>query len=152
MTDLLVVSGSRGDHSLVDPATLEVVGTLPASRGRFTDIALDTGSDRLLTLGADNEIRLYDIAARLQLGVGLRFSPTIPSNNRSLRGLGLRPDGRQAAFDTPGGIAVWDLDPDHWMQAACELASRNLTREEWDTYIRASAAYHATCPQFPADT
>ena len=66
------------------------------------------------------------------------------------RGLALRPDGRQAAFAIPGGIAIWDLDPDHWVTAACELASRNLTHEEWEAYIGDSAEYHATCPEFPA--
>ena len=141
---------ARGDHYLLDPDTLEVVGTLPASRGWFTDLALDAGEDRLLTIGADDEIRLYDLGARVQLGVGLPFGSAVPTNNHDQRGLSLRPDGRQAAFAIPGGIAIWDLDPDHWVTAACQLASRNLTHEEWDTYIGDLADYHATCPEFPA--
>ena len=142
---------SGGDHSLLDPDTLEIVGKLPASRSWFTDLALDAGEDRLLTIGADDEIRLYDLAARLQLGVDLPFDAAAAPADRFNRGLALRPDGRQAAFAVPGGIAIWDLDPDHWVTAACELASRNLTREEWEAYVGASDEYHATCPQFPVD-
>lgn len=44
---------------------------------------------------------------------------------------------------------MWDLDPEHWIAAACTPASRNLTQEEWDTYIGKLAPYHRTCPQFP---
>ena len=115
-------------------------------------MTLDAGEHRLLTIGADNEIRLYDLGARMQLGVGLPFSASVPTQSRNQRGLALRPDGRQAAFAVPGGIAIWDLDPDSWVAAACELASRNLTREEWKTYVGTPAEYHATCPQFPVDS
>ncbi|MEO8265487.1 MAG: BTAD domain-containing putative transcriptional regulator [Ilumatobacteraceae bacterium] len=151
-SDVLVFSASRGDHYLLDPDTLRTVGTLPASRGGFTDLALDAGENRLLTIGADDEIRLYDLGARVQLGVGLPFSVSVPFYFGDHRGLALRPDGRQAAFAIPGGIAIWDLDPDSWVIAACELANRNLTREEWESYIGAPAEYHATCPQFPIDS
>jgi WD40 repeat protein len=148
---VLVLSTTRGDHYLLDPDTLQVTGSLPATRGFFTDLALDAGEHRLLALGADNELRLYDLDARLQLGVGLSFSAAVPSDTVGKRGLALRPDGHQAAFVVPGGIAIWDLDPGHWVTAACELASRNLTREEWKTYLGASFEYRATCPQFPVD-
>ena len=46
------------------------------------------------------------------------------------------------------GIAIWDLDPEHWVTAACDLAGRNLTKEESDKYIGDLAAYHTTCPGF----
>ena len=62
---VVVVSGSGGDHYLLDPDTLQIVGTLPASHGFLTDLALDASENRLLTIGADNEIRLYDLDARL---------------------------------------------------------------------------------------
>ena len=149
-SDLIVVTTDRGDHYLLDPDTLAVVGTLPASRGWFLDMALDAGEDRLLTIGGDDEIRLYDLGARVQLGVGFPFGSALFINNYEQHGLSLRPDGRQAAIAIPGGIAIWDLDPDHWVTAACQLASRNLTHEEWDTYIGDLAEYHATCPEFPA--
>jgi hypothetical protein len=150
-SDAIVLSASVGDHYVLDPDTLETVGTLPASRGGFTDLALDRDGNRLLTIGADDEVRLYDVGARLQLGVGLPFSATVPFYFGDQRGLALRPDGREAAFVVPGGIAVWDLDPESWVAAACELASRNLTRDEWATYFGDPAGYRATCPQFPID-
>jgi hypothetical protein len=38
---------------------------------------------------------------------------TIGSGRMALRG-----DGMEAAVDTDQGIVSWDLDPDHWVDAA----------------------------------
>ena len=38
-----------------------------------------------------------------------------------------------------------------WRAAACAVAGRNLTRDEWATYLGDIATYRATCPQFPID-
>jgi len=47
-----------------------------------------------------------------------------------------------------GRAVVWDLDVDHWEDAACRLAGRNLTRDEWARYLPGQP-YRATCPQNP---
>lgn len=45
-------------------------------------------------------------------------------------------DGRSVAIPAfDGTIAVWDLDPDHWLDAACDVVARDLTPEEWDQYL-----------------
>jgi len=46
---------------------------------------------------------------------------------------------------TPDGVAVWDLNPSDWEQAACRVAGRNLTSTEWDTYLSQLEPYHKTC-------
>ena len=48
-------------------------------------------------------------------------------------------------------VQIWDLDPSRWETAACEVAGRNLTREEWETHIGDLASYRATCPELPLD-
>ena len=44
------------------------------------------------------------------------------------------------------GAQLWDLDPEHWVTAACRMAGRNLTEQEWDSYIGDLATYGETCP------
>jgi hypothetical protein len=61
----------------------------------------------------------------------------------------IRPDGRQMALATDEGVQLWDLDPAAWREAACRLAGRNLTREEWERYLPNGEPYHVTCPQWP---
>ena len=46
------------------------------------------------------------------------------------------------------------LEPDtfdlaSWQARACQRANRNLTQEEWRTYIDPDVAYVPTCPDLP---
>ena len=108
-----------------------------------------------MVLGNDETLRFYDIATRTQLGdaIDLAYGDELHDNavnvDDDCAGAVLRGDGLQAAADTGQGIVVWDLDPAHWVEAACQLASRNLTRAEWDQYIGDLAPYHRTCPTHP---
>ena len=55
------------------------------------------------------------------------------------------PDGASVAVPSyDGTTAVWDLDPQHWLDAACDLVGRNLTRDEWDQYL-GRFDYRQTC-------
>jgi WD40 repeat protein len=39
----------------------------------------------------------------------------------------------------------WSMNVDNWVKAACGIVGRDLTQEEWETYIGAGVPYHATC-------
>ncbi len=59
------------------------------------------------------------------------------------------PDGRAVAIPAfDGTIAVWDLDPGRWLEAACSLVARDLTRAEWEQYL-GGLAYRSTCDRSP---
>ena len=40
---------------------------------------------------------------------------------------------------------LWDLDPDRLMEQACNLANRNLSRQEWRELIGADVSHRDTC-------
>jgi hypothetical protein len=66
-------------------------------------------------------------------------------------------DGRRLAIGgEPGAgehaIQIWDLDPGDWVEAACRLAGRNLTRAERASHIGDLVPYRATCPDLPLET
>ncbi len=46
-------------------------------------------------------------------------------------------------------LSIWDLSVSGWIRRACDLAGRNLTRQEWSEYVGAEP-YQRTCPNFPA--
>jgi WD40 repeat protein len=139
----LVTVTSDGQVLELAPDTLEPVGApFPGINGAATEVAFSDDGRRLLVLGYDRSLRVYDVETRNQLGdaipVGVSFA-----------GAALRGDGLEATVATDQGIAVWDLDPDHWVDAACQLAGRNLTRAESDQYIGGLGTYRRTCPAFP---
>jgi hypothetical protein len=39
---------------------------------------------------------------------------------------------------------LWNLDPSSWRTAACSIAGRELTDEEWDRYLP-GRQYRALC-------
>jgi WD40 repeat protein len=56
------------------------------------------------------------------------------------------PDGNTlVTAGTSGSVLVWDLRIDSWRTAACQLAGRNLTRDEWSRYLP-DEDYRTTCP------
>jgi WD40 repeat protein len=54
-------------------------------------------------------------------------------------------DGTKLVIGTEGVAVLVDLNPRHWVDIACRLAGRNLTRAEWDQYFP-GREYHRTCP------
>jgi WD40 repeat protein len=55
------------------------------------------------------------------------------------------PDGRTLATPGFGGATViWSLDADSWSRAACAIAGRDLTDEEWQRYLPGRAK-HQVC-------
>ena len=144
---VVIASTDDGQVFEVDPITLEPIGLpFPATNGTISGLALDETGRILMVSGNDEMVRFYDVASRTQLG------DPIDTDVWGGVGTALRRDGQQAAMITSQGIVVWDLDPDHWVEAACQLAGRNLTVAEWDQYIGDLARYGTTCPAYPADT
>ncbi len=55
--------------------------------------------------------------------------------------------------DGPSAIrtVTWSMKPSDWERAACTIAGRDLTTDEWNQYVGASVPYHRTCtPLLPA--
>jgi DNA-binding SARP family transcriptional activator/WD40 repeat protein len=138
--NVVVANTADGQLLVIDPDSLEPIGgPLPPITGPADAMALSDDGRRLAVLGADQMLRLYDVPSRTQLGdeipVGLEGGA-----------VAVRDDGLEAVVTTDRGLVRWDLNPDHWVEAGCRLAGRNLTGAEWDQYLGDLAAYRRTCP------
>jgi hypothetical protein len=104
----------------------------------------------MIATNSDHSVILYDVASGARIGAPIRIA------DDESNWIALSLDGRRLAV---GGEAdkghnatqIWDLEPEAWVAAACRLAGRNLTPEEWSTHIGALAAYGPTCPGLPPD-
>jgi WD40 repeat protein len=139
-----VVAATADGHVVeLDAVTLEPTGApFPGTNGAVGTLAIDDSGTRLLVRAHDDSLRFYDIPTRTQLGEPI--DTDVGFANAALRG-----DGLAAAAVTGQGITIYDLDPAHWVEAACELAGRNMTPEEWDRYIGDLEDYRPTCPDDP---
>jgi hypothetical protein len=45
--------------------------------------------------------------------------------------------------DGPG--RMYSLEPRHWLEYACRVTGRDLTQDEWSSYL-GERAYERTCP------
>jgi hypothetical protein len=83
--------------------------------------------------------QLWDTATLEPIGTPL----TMPSND--LWHVVPSGDGNEALLGSLQGNAfVWHLDPAQWEAAACRVASRTLSQNEWAKYL-GNLAYHPPC-------
>jgi WD40 repeat protein len=155
---LLAAGGGSGIVRLWNVETLRpAVPPLTGHSGFATGAAFDPTARFLATTTIFGATRLWDPGSGLQYGGELVPSDRPPSQQVFLGDfpfLPLRnafsPDGRFLAvggFDTLA--MLWDVDVRTWRGRACQIAGRNLTGEEWKTYLPAGTPYRPTCPQWP---
>jgi WD40 repeat protein len=136
-TGSLIAAGGSASHqaTLWDVNTRKLVGRLP--HPTIVTSVTFAGSNTL-TSSAQGTVRLWDVASRHQIGLAL---PGPPAFGR----VGFDPKGNQlvAVYDNGTGL-VWDVDPDHWKQRACSVASRSLSREEWEELLP-ERSYQPAC-------
>jgi WD40 repeat protein len=143
---VLVASSRNGTIGVYDPKTLVETASLPGARGFVAELRFSDDGNTLLAASDDGTVSIYDIPTHTRLGDPMTIGLVGDNSHVDLRG-----DGKQAAVtrsDATGAVLL-DLDPDHWVTAACALAGRSLARDEWTTYIGDLGSYRATCPEFP---
>jgi WD40 repeat protein len=107
------------------------------------NVAFSPDGKRLAAVDLDSSIFLWDVALRRPIVSGLK--------------------GREGAialsFDSTGnflvtaddqGLLLWDLRFESWRKLACATVRRNLTADEWETYLK-KEPYRETCPDLPQD-
>lgn len=139
--DDLVAGGLDGRLSFLDGASLDPVAPPREAAAGFVIDLLAVGP-LLASLGSDGDVRLWDVRTWQPVG--------LPLTEEHYWGF---LSGR------PGELAVWfegaeegdgrirriPLDPAAWVQRACTLVSRQLTRDEWDL-IHPRQEWRETCP------
>jgi hypothetical protein len=93
----------------------------------------------LAARGSDGQVRLVDVLARAQLGESMSVTDGV------LQTVALHPKGRSLVLGGPQQVVRWDLRPAQWRRAACGLAGRSLTRDEWAAHVGDLATYRRTC-------
>jgi hypothetical protein len=105
---------------------------------------LDEPHLRLAATGSE-VVKVFDLASARQLGRDLPFGG---GANR----VEFSADGAMLSVPTTDRVTLWNFDTDTWADIACEMAGRNLTRDEWEQLGPRTIEYRASCDQFPIET
>lgn len=135
--DLIALEDNRIGRYTTEP--IARVGTIAGAAGGLHAPSLSRDASTLLVMAADGTALLYDAPSGTRIGDPLR------TDDRTVGVAVLRPDGREMAVSMPDGVMLWDLDPEHQFEYACKLAGRDLTEDEWRTYLADLGEPQSTC-------
>jgi WD40 repeat protein/class 3 adenylate cyclase/tRNA A-37 threonylcarbamoyl transferase component Bud32 len=126
---LLAVTSQVGHTQLWDVASRRHAGgRLTGHEGGVLGSDFSPDGRMLATSGGDGTVILWDVASRRALG-------TLPGPISHVTAR-FTPDSRHLFVLRDSGDAErWEVDPDVWSQHACRVASRELTRAEWDEFV-----------------
>ena len=141
--DLILRWGSSERVATLDPETLESLPG-PPSAVAVKNLGLSRDGSTLLGTG-ERDVSLTAMDGRGSLGTlhvgdgglgGHFFSSAVLVDD----------DSRVLIASEQGGLFLWDPDPDTATRAACRMAGRGLTDEEWQTYLPDREPFEV-CPQ-----
>jgi WD40 repeat protein len=147
------INSSLQDHAIIlwDIKTGQRIGQpLNGNSGVVKSIKFSPDGKTLVSGYENGTIILWGVETGLRIGQPL-ISPTgdvnhiaFSSNGKILATLGRK----DLKVDV---ITLWDMDPESWIQKACQLAGKNFTRSEWAQFFP-DEGYRKTCPQWPLDS
>ncbi|GAA1061061.1 hypothetical protein GCM10009573_24880 [Agromyces bracchium] len=128
-----------------DADTFERIGSLPSGTGGLDAVSVSGDGRTLAAYDMNETVSVYDLVGGIRLG-----DPIPAAGEWNFPGQGtfsgvIRADGEELAVNIATGIALWDLRAPSHADAACRMAGRDLTRDEWRAYLSGFGPYRSTC-------
>jgi WD40 repeat protein len=139
----MVATGTAaGTVDLYNPATgQQTAPSLIAASAPITSLAFEPGGRRFVTAGyREGAVKLWFTPTLQQEGPALRTDAGAAAATAfAARGQGL------VTVEDGGQAFAWPTATADWARRACQIAGRNLTRQEWVRLV-ALPRYRAVCP------
>jgi WD40 repeat protein len=137
---LLAWGGRNSDISVWEVGSDRPPRTFSKHRSFVRSLAFSPDSRTLASGSNDRRIVLWDVASGEAKGLPLAASASVSA-------VAFGPDGKTLVSGTYGGpLTLWYIGLDTLRVGACDVAGRNLTREEWQRYF-GDEPYRLSCAQ-----
>ena len=134
-----------GYLSVWDVATAKPrTGVLTALNALVTGLALSSDGARVYATATDLRLRVWDVASGDQLGGDALIFAEHP-----LGMMLVPPAGTVLVTGDGARLESIDTNPDRAADRACRALGRDLSRDEWETYLP-DDDYRRTCSELPA--
>lgn len=135
---VIVTSGADRTVKLWDARSGVPITTLPGHTAPVHVVAFSRDGRTLASAGEDRTIIVWDLATR-------QPTATLTGHSSPIKGLAFTFDGNLISGEDDGRIIRWSLQPDPAVTRLCADIARDLTRQEWATYV-SPLPYQPACP------
>ena len=139
------LASASEDNTVIlwDVDSRKPLATLEGHKNTVYGVAFSPDGKWLASASVDRTVILWDVDSRKPLA-------TLEGHKNAVFGVAFSPDGKRlASASEDKTVILWDLDPEHLEAEVCHTANRNLTCEEWRSYIGADKPYRKTCELLP---
>ena len=138
----VAVGSDDGEVLLLDGRTGRVVrGPVPGTGTPVMSLAYGGHGPALVSGELAGSVTLWDGRTGTRMG-----TVTVDPDGDGVMPR-LLPDGRTVLIvSMDGQVFRWDLQRDHWIDAGCRIAARDLTRSEWRNAF-GDRPFERTCPR-----
>ena len=142
---MLAAGGAGGGVRLWDIANQRWASAWTVPRDIVLSLAFSRDGGTLAVGARYGYLGLWDVDTGQPVG-------TFPGLSLEVSSVAFSPDARRIASANGSNTAsLWNADAQDWAARACQLANRNLTPEEWRSFL-GDLPYETICPDLPADS
>jgi WD40 repeat protein len=144
-TELLDDKGlaKRGTVKLLDLKTNKITKELTGHTAGVSDIEFSPNGYLLASAGYDRKLQMWVVDKEEDLPI------VMDNNNGNIWKIGFSVNSDYLlASCNNGEIRVWQTDARKLAEQICPKLSRNMTQEEWKTYVGKEIEYESTCKSF----
>ncbi len=139
-----IIASASDDKTIIlwDAETRQPIGKpITWHKSWIRAVAFSPDGKTLASASYDKTVRFLDVKTRLPAA-----KPLI--GRSAALSVAFSPDNNKIAVGSKDNrVRVWDMNPQSWVQTACNKVGRNLTQTEWNHYFP-NEAYQKTCSEY----